>query len=67
MAMTLRLPADVDRAVSELAEARGVSKHEATVQAIMETAARDTKARRVDAVAEWAETRYANLLKRLAE
>lgn len=57
----------MDQILSRVAQARGISKHEATVQAILEFASRDTKAQRVEEVAEWAEARYANLLKRLAE
>lgn len=40
MAMTLRLTAEQDRALSLLAEAQGSSKQEAAVRAIISTAAR---------------------------
>lgn len=40
MAMTLRLTAEQDRALSLLAEAQGSSKQEAAVRAIVSTAAR---------------------------
>ncbi|PFG27633.1 CopG family protein [Corynebacterium renale] len=40
MAMTLRLTADQDRALTLLAQAQGSSKHEAAVRAIVSAAAR---------------------------
>lgn len=43
MAMTLRLTAEQDKALSLLAQLRGVSKQEAATRAIVETAARTVR------------------------
>ena len=47
MAMTLRLDAEDERALAELAEAQNISKHEATVRAIRDAAARTVHESRV--------------------
>lgn len=65
MAMTLRLDADDDRLLSDLAEAEGVSKHEATLRAIREAAARRGHGDRVAQLSAEARVRYADLLERL--
>jgi hypothetical protein len=65
MAMTLRLTEDDERALAELAAAEGVSKHEATVRAIREAAARRGHRAKVDELSAGARTRYADLLDRL--
>ncbi|GAA4416611.1 CopG family transcriptional regulator [Actinokineospora soli] len=67
MAMTLRLTDEQERALARLAEADGVSKHEAVVRAITETAARRTQADEVRDASEVARARYASLLDRLAQ
>jgi uncharacterized protein (DUF1778 family) len=65
--MTLRLTEEQDRALAMLAEAEGVSKHEAVVRAIAESAARYVRDDRVRALSREGRTRYAALLDRLAQ
>jgi hypothetical protein len=65
MAMTLRLTDEQDRALTLLAEADGVSKQEAAVRAITESAARRGHADEVAALSASARERYADLLDRL--
>jgi uncharacterized protein (DUF1778 family) len=65
--MTLRLTEEQERALAMLAEAEGVSKHEAVVRAIAEVAARRVKDDRVRALSRDGRTRYASLLDRLAQ
>ncbi|MCF6421573.1 MULTISPECIES: CopG family transcriptional regulator [Amycolatopsis] len=67
MAMTLRLTEEQERALAMLAEAQGVSKHEAVVRAIGEAAARRVRDDRVRALSEEGRSRYASLLDRLAQ
>ncbi|MFC3451066.1 CopG family transcriptional regulator [Amycolatopsis speibonae] len=67
MAMTLRLNDEQERALALLAEADGVSKHEATVRAITEAAARRVRDDRVRALSKDGRDRYAALLDRLAQ
>ncbi|SDX76456.1 Ribbon-helix-helix protein, copG family [Amycolatopsis xylanica] len=67
MAMTLRLNDEQERALAMLAEAQGVSKHEAIVRAISEAAARSVRDERVRALSQDGRTRYASLLDRLAQ
>ncbi|HEY2059001.1 CopG family transcriptional regulator [Amycolatopsis sp. NBC_01480] len=67
MAMTLRLNEEQERALTMLAEARGVSKQEAVVRAITEAAARSVRDDRVRALSDEGRTRYASLLDRLAQ
>ncbi|MGX7728992.1 CopG family transcriptional regulator [Rhodococcus sp. 2H158] len=67
MAMTLRLTEGQERALALLAEADGVSKHEATVRAITEAAARRVRDTRVQALSRDGRERYAALLDRLAQ
>ena len=67
MAMTLRLTSEQDRALALLAEAVGVSKHEAAVRAITEAAARRVRDERVRALSRDGRERYADLLDRLAQ
>ncbi|GAB2990369.1 CopG family transcriptional regulator [Saccharothrix stipae] len=66
MAMTLRLTEGQERALALLAEADGVSKHEAAVRAITDAAARRVKEDRVRALSRDGRERYAALLDRLA-
>ena len=63
MGMTLRLPPADDRALIALSEALGVSKHEATLRAIRELAARTLREEQVAALSEAARLRYAHLLR----
>ena len=67
MAMTLRLtPAD-EQALTQLAEAQGVSKQEATVRAIHEAASRRLRRDKVAVLSAAARERYADLLDRLGQ
>ena len=66
MAMTLRLTDDDEQALAALAAAEGVSKHEATLRAIREAAARHGHRARVAELSADARERYADLLERLA-
>ena len=63
--MTLRLTPEQERALALLAEADGVSKQEATVRAIIETAARRVHQAEVRDLSITARTRYSDLLDRL--
>lgn len=63
--MTLRLTDEQDRALTLLAEADGVSKQEAAVRAIAETAARRGHVEQVASLSVSARERYADLLDRL--
>jgi uncharacterized protein (DUF1778 family) len=67
MAMTLRLEPEDERALTLLAEAEGVSKHEATVRAIREAAARHVREDKVRRLSTAARSRYADLLDRLGQ
>ena len=65
MAMTLRLDPEDERALALLAEAEGVSKQEATVQAIREAAARRVREDKIRDLSATARARYSDLLDRL--
>lgn len=67
MAMTLRLTPDDEKALALLAEADGISRQEATVRAIHETASRRVRADRVSELSSQARDRYAVLLDRLGQ
>ncbi|WP_199432503.1 CopG family transcriptional regulator [Qaidamihabitans albus] len=67
MAMTLRLTDEQERALALLADAEGVSKHEAVVRAIADAAARRIRDGRVRALSSEGRTRYESLLDRLAQ
>lgn len=67
MAMTLRLTPDDERTLSALASADGVSRQEATVRAIRETAARRGHEQAVQDLSAQARVRYADLLDRLGQ
>lgn len=67
MAMTLRLTEEQERALALLADADGVSKHEAIVRAIADAAARRVRVGRVRALSDEGRERYASLLDRLAQ
>ncbi|WP_346056905.1 CopG family transcriptional regulator [Amycolatopsis sacchari] len=60
MEMTVHLTAEQERALAMLAEAQGISEHEAAVRAIIEAAAR-----RALFAKGW--SRHASLLDRLAQ
>lgn len=65
MAMTLRLNEADEQVLADFAEAQGVSKQEATVRAIRDTAARRGHAQVVNELSAQALERYADLLDRL--
>jgi len=65
MAMTLRLTPEDERLLASLAEAEGVSRHEATLRAIREAAARRGHEAAVADLSARARRRYADVLDRL--
>ncbi|MDO5068192.1 MAG: CopG family transcriptional regulator [Propionibacteriaceae bacterium] len=65
MAMTLRLSPKDEAILARLAAEDGISRHEATIRAIREAAARRGHERCLEALSEKARTRYADLLDRL--
>lgn len=65
--MTLRLSAQDEAALAELARAEGVSKQEATIRAIHETLSRRVRRDRVRSLSADARSRYATLLDRLGQ
>ncbi|MEJ2855465.1 MULTISPECIES: CopG family transcriptional regulator [unclassified Saccharothrix] len=67
MAMTLRLTDEQERALALLAEQDGVSKHEAAVRAILDSAARRVRDAKVRDLSQEGRQRYASLLDRLAQ
>ncbi|OZM73656.1 CopG family transcriptional regulator [Amycolatopsis antarctica] len=67
MAMTLRLNEEHERALAMLAEANGVSKHEAVVRTITEAGARSVRDDRIRVLSQDGRNRYASLLDRLAQ
>lgn len=67
MAMTLRLTPEDDAALTQLAEANGISKQEAAVRAIREAQARQGRRARLGELSATARSRYGDLLDRLAQ
>ena len=65
MAMTLRLTPDQEHTLAMLAETDGISRQEAVVRAIDETAARRAHQSHVRELSAAARERYAELLERL--
>ncbi len=65
MAMTLRLSPEDERLLSALAEAEGVSRHEATLRAIREAASRRAHETEVAELSARARERYRDVLDRL--
>ncbi|MPV49296.1 ribbon-helix-helix protein, CopG family [Pseudactinotalea sp. HY160] len=65
MAMTLRLSAEDERALAQLAADEGISRNEAVLRAIREAAARSGHEGRVAELSERARHRYADVLERL--
>jgi len=63
--MTLRLTPDQERTLAMLAETDGISRQEAVVRAIDETAARRAHHNQVRELSSAARERYADLLERL--
>ncbi|MFT4213209.1 MAG: ribbon-helix-helix protein, CopG family [Microbacterium sp.] len=67
MAMTLRLPEDLDRRLEELARARGTSKHALVVEGTRMLVDVETKTDVVIEIASGVRSRYAELLKKLED
>lgn len=67
MAMTLRLSEEDERVLKALAEAEGISRHEATVRAIREAAARRGHEEKVIESSRRARARYSKVLKKLGQ
>jgi uncharacterized protein (DUF1778 family) len=65
MAMTLRLTPEDELLLAALAEAEGVSRHEATLRAIRDAAARHGHEAKVEELSVRARERYADVLGRL--
>ena len=65
VAMTLRLTPEDERLLAALAEAEGVSRHEATLRAIREAAVRHAHVTQVAELSARARERYADVLDRL--
>lgn len=65
MAMTLRLSSEDEAVLAQLAEAQGVSKQEATVRAIRESAQRRLHEHAVARSSQRVRERYADVLDRL--
>lgn len=63
--MTLRLSPEDEQLLAALAESEGVSRHEATLRAIRDAAARRGHEARVAELSEKARERYADVLDRL--
>lgn len=63
--MTLRLTPEDERLLAALAEAQGVSRHEATLRAVREAAARHVHQAKVADLSAQARARYADVLERL--
>ena len=67
MAMTLRTDSELERALTELAEAEGTSKQEAIRRAVIEKRDRVSHRTRVDAIARELIVEYAEALDRLGK
>ena len=67
MALTLRTDDELDRAISELAEAEGTSKQEAIRRAVIEKRDRSTTSTRLDAVVSQVLVDYEEALDRLGK
>jgi predicted transcriptional regulator len=67
MAMTVRIPAELDAQLQKMADARHTSKHALVVQAVEDSVMRDSKARLVlESVGETSRD-YAEAIKRLED
>ena len=67
VAMTLRTDAELERALTELAEAEGTSRQEAIRRAVIEKRDRVTRRARIDAIAGQVAVEYADALDRLGK
>jgi predicted transcriptional regulator len=67
MAMTLRTDSELEKALTELAEAEGISRQEAIRRAVIEKRDRVSRRARVDAIASELIVEYAEALDRLGK
>ena len=67
MAMTVRLPEDLDRRLEEIARDEHVSKHALILQAAEALVERRARSAQVQAAVDFVRTHDANLLDRLAD
>jgi predicted transcriptional regulator len=67
MAMTIRLPAELDAQLQGIADARHTSKHSLVLHAVGQLVSQETKTERVLASAERTIMRDADVLARLAD
>ncbi|WP_314427914.1 ribbon-helix-helix protein, CopG family [uncultured Microbacterium sp.] len=67
MAMTVRLPEELDAQLEQIARARHTSKHTILIEAATRFANSETKTDRVLSIADEVAARYADTLKRLED
>ncbi|WP_102193499.1 ribbon-helix-helix protein, CopG family [Microbacterium aurantiacum] len=67
MAMTVRLPEELDAKLEEIARARHISKHAVIIEAATRFANSESKTDRVLAIADEISERYAETIKRLED
>ncbi|MCM3778772.1 ribbon-helix-helix protein, CopG family [Microbacterium hydrocarbonoxydans] len=67
MAMNLRLPAELDAQLEEIARARHTSKHAVIIEAVARFANSESKTDRVLSLADEIANRYADTLRRLED
>lgn len=67
MAMTVRLPEELDAQLEEIARARHTSKHAILIEAATRFANSETKTDRVLSIADEVAERYADTLRRLED
>ncbi|WP_312169177.1 ribbon-helix-helix protein, CopG family [Microbacterium sp.] len=67
MAMTVRLPEELDAQLEEIARTRHISKHAVIIEAATRFANSETKTQRVLSIAEEVAERYAVALTRLED
>ena len=67
MALNIRLTEVEDAALTELAQAEGLSKNDAVRRAILDRHARIVRRNEVDDATSWARQHYRGLLDRLAQ
>lgn len=65
--MTLRLTAEDEKVLAQLAHHEGISRHEATIRAIHEVAARRGHESKVSSASQRARARYADVLDHLGQ
>ena len=67
MAMTLRLPSDLDQQLEAIARERSMSKHAVLVEAAMRLVAAETKTSQVIRLADGVVSQYAETITRLED